>query len=158
MQKFFANAVVFTAVASLGLSAFALSPQVKSEQARKSCETAIADGRGRIEKGRSAVATTNIANYSEVYPNHPSGRPLFVTILLEGTAVESVMSSPVFQKAIASEIIKSCGSVGAVMFGARETDWSITFGIMSDGTIKGFECIDFNPDGNEPLWGQQICL
>jgi hypothetical protein len=86
--------------------------------------------------------TTDIADHSEVYPNHPNGRPLFVTIIVDGNAADSVMSSLVFQKAIASEIIKSCGSVGAVTFGRRETDWSITFGMMSDGAIEGFECID----------------
>ncbi|MBD2014302.1 hypothetical protein H6F96_09995 [Microcoleus sp. FACHB-53] len=73
-------------------------------------------------------------------------------------AADSVMSSPVFQKTIASEIIKSCGSVGAVTFGRRETDWSITFGIMSGGTIESFKCIDFDPEGNNPPWGEQVCL
>jgi hypothetical protein len=158
MQKFVANAIVFTAVGSLGLSTFALSPQAKSEQVRKSCETAIADGKSRIDRGRDIIVTTDIADHSEIYPNHPNGRPLFVTISVDGNAADSVMSSPVFQKAITSEIIKSCNSVGAVTFGRQQTDWSITFGMMSDGAIESFECIDFDPEGNRPLWGQQVCL
>ncbi|MBD2016113.1 hypothetical protein H6F96_19335 [Microcoleus sp. FACHB-53] len=40
-----------------------------------------------------------------------AGRPLFVTIIVDGNAADSVMSSPVFQKAITSEIINSCGSL-----------------------------------------------
>ena len=158
MQKFFANTIVFIAAGSLGLPAFALPPQAKSEQTRKSCETAIADSRGRIERGKDITVTTDIADYSEIYPNHPSGRPLFVTIIVDGNAADSVMLSPVFQKAIASEIIKSCGSVAAVTFGRQETDWSITFGVMSGGKIESFECIDPEPEGNRIPWGQQICI
>lgn len=158
MQKFFANAIVFIAVGAVGLSAFALPPQAKSEQVRKSCETAIADGRGRIERERDIIVTTDIVDHGELYSNHPNGRPLSVAIIVDGNAADSVMSSPVFQKAIISEIIKSCGSVGAVTFGRRRTDWSITFGVMSDGAIKGFECIDPGPGVNKLSWGQQICL
>jgi hypothetical protein len=157
MQKFLTNAIVITAV-SLSLSGFALPPQAKSEPTRKSCETAIADGRGRIEKGRDITATTDIEDHSEIYPNHPNGRPLFVTIIVDGNAADSVMSSPVFQKAITSEIIKSCDSVGAVRFGRQATDWSITFGMMSGGTIESFECIDPNPEVDTISWGQQVCL
>lgn len=158
MQKFFANAVVFIAAGAVGLSAFAMPPQAKSQQTRKSCETAIANGTGRIQKGRDITVTTDIADRSEIYSNPPSGRNLFVTIVVDGNAADSVMSSLVFQKAIASEIIKSCGSVGAVTFGRQATDWSITFGIMSDGTIKGFECIDPDSWKNKILWGQQVCV
>jgi hypothetical protein len=88
----------------------------------------------------------------------PNGRPLSVTIIVDGDAADSVMSSPVFQKAITSEIIKSCGSVGAVTFGRHRTDWSITLGMMSDGTIESFKCIDPDPEVNKLSWGQQICL
>jgi hypothetical protein len=158
MQKFFANTIAFIAASSVGLSAFALPPQAKSEETTKSCETAIADSRSRIQEGKDIAVTTDIADYSEVYPNHPKGRSLFVKIIVDGNAADSVMSSPVFQKAIASEIIKSCGSVGAVTFGRQATDWTITFGIMPDGTIKGFECIDPAPDADKPRWGQQICV
>jgi hypothetical protein len=29
---------------------------------------------------------------------------------------------------------------------------------MSDGTVKAFECRDPDPDGNNPRWGQQVCV
>jgi hypothetical protein len=158
MQKFFANAIVFITTGALSLSPFALPLQARSEQTRKSCETAIADGTSRIEKGREITVTTDITDRGEIYPNHPSGRSLFVRIVLDGNAADSVMLSPVLQKAISSEIISSCGSVGAVTFGRYRTDWSSTFGLMPNGTIKQFECVDPDPDRDKLSWGQQVCV
>jgi hypothetical protein len=159
MQIFFVNTIVFFAAGSLGLSAFALSPQVKSEQTRKSCETAIADSRGRLEKRRDITVRTSIVDRSELYSNPPSDRPLFVGITVGGdaAAASSVMLSPVLQKAIASDIIKSCDSVGAVWYGKQQTDWYFTFGLMPSGTIERFKCIDA-PQVNRISWGQQVCL
>lgn len=158
MQKFFANAIVFIATGALSLSPFALPLQARSEQTRKSCETAIADGTSRIKNGREITVTTDITDRGEIYPNHPSGRSLFVGIVLDGNAADSVMLSPVLQKAISSEIISSCGSVGAVTFGRYRTDWSSTFGLMPNGTIKQFECVDPDPDRDKLSWGQLVCL
>jgi hypothetical protein len=156
MQKFFTNTIVLIATGFLDLAAIALPLQAKSEQAGKSCETAIANSKSRIEKGRDLLVTTDIADYSKIYPNHPNGRPLFVIIIVDGNAADSVMLSPVFQKAITSEIIKSCGSIGAVTFSRRETDWATTFGIMSDGTIQTFKCTD-PPESAKYSWGQESC-
>ena len=158
MQKFFTNTIVLIATGFLGLSAFALPLQAKSEQAKKSCETAIANSRSRIEKGRDVLVTTDIADDNEIYSNPPNGRPLSVTIGVSGDAASSVMESPVFQKAIASDIIKYCSSVGSVTFHMRETDWAVTSGIMPNGTIQDFECTDPAPEGQKPRWGQQSCL
>jgi hypothetical protein len=157
MQKFFANTVIFIAVGSLGLSASVLPSQAQSEQTRKSCETAIVDGKGRIERGRDITVRTDITDWSEIYSNPPNGRPLSVTIGVGGDAASSVMESPVFQKAIASDIIKYCSSVGSVTFHMRESDWAVTSGIMPDGTIQDFECTDPAPEGQKPRWGQQSC-
>lgn len=160
MHKHRIAALAVTVAGSFGLPAFVLPPQAQalSQQTNKPCEVAIVNARERIEKGRRITVTTDIADRSEIYSNPPNGRPLLVTIIVDGDAADSVMSSPVFQKAIASEIIKSCGSIGAVTFGRQETDWSITFGIMSGGTIKSFECIDPDPEVNKIPWGQQVCL
>lgn len=68
-----------------------------------------------------------------------------------------MMGSPVFQRAIASEIINSCNSVGAVTFGRYQTGWVSTVGLMRDGTIQNFECIEHAPDKGSPSWGQEWC-
>jgi hypothetical protein len=159
MQKFLANAIVVIAAGSLSLSAIGLPSQVRSEPKRQTCEAAIANGRERITTGRSVtIASFNILDDSQTYPDHPDGRPQIVRIRLDGKAADEVMNSPVFQKAIASEIINSCGSVGAVNFQRNQTDWSSTFGLMPNGTIKQFECVEPGPGRNRVSWGQESCV
>jgi hypothetical protein len=159
MQKFFANAIVFIATGSLSLSAVVLPSQVRSQPKGQTCEAAIANGRQRITAGRSiTIVSSNILDGSQTYPDYPDGRPKIVHISLDGKAASSVMESPVLQKAISSEIISSCGSVGAVTFGRYRTDWSSTFGLMPNGTIKQFECVDPDPDRDKLSWGQLVCL
>ncbi len=159
MQKFLANAIVVIAAGSLSLSVVGLPTQVRSESKGQICEAAIANGRERITTGRSVrIVSSNIEDGSQIYPDHPDGRPQIVQFRLDGEAADSVMNSPVFKKAIASEIINSCGSVGAVIFGRDQTDWYSTFGLMPSGTIKQFECVDPDPERNNSSWGQQVCV
>lgn len=159
MQKFLANAIVVIAAGSLGLSAVGLPSQVRSEPQRQTCEAAIANGRERITTGRSVtIVSFNLVDNSQTYPDHPDNRPQIARIRLDGEAADSVMNSLVFQKAIASEIINFCSSVGAVNFQRNQTDWSSTFGLMPSGTIKHFDCVDPDPDRDKLSWGQQVCL
>ncbi len=159
MQKFLANAIVVIAAGSLSLSVVGLPTQVRSESKGQICEAAIANGRERITTGRSVtIVSSSIVDSSQTYPDHPDNRPQIVQFRLDGKAADEVMESPVFKKAIASEIINSCGSVGAVTFGRYRTDWSSTFGLMPSGTIKQFECVDPDPERNKLSWGQLVCL
>lgn len=158
MQKFLANAIVFITAGSLSLSGVVSALQAKSQEIESACQAAIRAAGRRIEQGRSITVMTDTVDQSELYPNHPDGRPLIVEIVVDGNAADSVMLSSVFQKAIASEIIKSCDSVGGVIFGRRETDWYFTLGLMPNGAIQFFECIDPDPERNDLTWGQQVCL
>jgi hypothetical protein len=158
MQKFLANSIVILTTGALGLSAFAMPQSAKSEQTRKSCEVAIANANERITTGRSITISSNIVDGTQTYPDHPVKRPQIVQIRLNGKEAESMMRSPVFQKAIASEIINSCGSVGAVIFAIAQTDWASTFGLMPDGSIKKFQCVTPDRERNKLSWGQTVCL
>ena len=105
MQKFLANTIVIFTTGALGLSAFAMPQSAKSEQTRKSCEVAIANAKERITTGRSITISSNIVDGTQTYPDHFDNRPQIVQISLGGQSADSVMESPVFQKAIASKII-----------------------------------------------------
>jgi hypothetical protein len=112
----------------------------------------------RITRGRDLrIVRFGNVDASLTYSDHPNGRPLILQILLEGKAAESVMSSPVFQKTVASEIIRSCGSVSAVDFGLYRTSWGSMTGLMPDDTIQPFQCLEPDRDMPKISWGQQIC-
>jgi hypothetical protein len=176
MHKHLINAFAVITAGSLGLSAFILPPQARSQETTQSCEIALSNAKNRIEQGRDITVEINIKDSSEEYPDHPDGRPRIIFLFLDfpgsdrygndggGSADDavSVMESPVFQRAIASEIIKSCNSVGAVTFFLNQQPaWATTVGLMRDGNIQNFKCLfpDELPDNsNLPLpWGQELC-
>jgi hypothetical protein len=155
-------AVIAAGSGSLGLSAFILPPQARSQETGQSCEVAMLNAKKRIEQGRDITVITTITDGtlfdgSKRYPDHPDGRPTIIWLEVDGNAADSVMESLVFQKAIASQIIKSCNSVGAVTFIRYQTGWSSTVGLMRDGSIQNFECIDHDPEKGSPSWGQNWC-
>jgi hypothetical protein len=130
------------------------SASAESERTENSCKVAMNTAKERIKRGRDLriVSFENV----DAPPDHPNGRPLILQIVLEGKAAESVMSSPVFQKALASEIIRSCNSVSAVNFGMYRSGWGSMTGLMPDRTIQPFQCLE---PGSElkVSWGQQVC-
>jgi hypothetical protein len=174
MHKRLSEALAVIAAGSLGLSAFILPPQARSQETKQLCEVAMLNAKKRIEQGRDISVTTDITNGSEKYPDHPDGRPAIIVIWLDfpgsygyrgvGSADDavSVMESPVFQRAIASEIIKSCNSVGAVTFiFKQQPPWATTVGLITDGSIQKFECLlpdELPNDSSLPLrWGKELC-
>jgi len=162
MHKRLIDALAVIAVGSLSLSAFILSPSARSQETGQPCEVAMLNAKKRIEQGRDITVKTTITDGTLVdgskrYPDHPHGRPTIIWLEVDGSAADSVMASPAFQKAIASEIIKSCNSVGAVTFIRYQTGWSSTVGLMRDGSIQNFECIEHDPEQGSPSWGQEWC-
>lgn len=144
---------------SFGLSAFILPLQVRSEETGKSCEVVLMNAKKRIEQEKEITVMTNVIDSSERYPAHPPGRPTMIMVVVDGREADSIMVSPVFQKAIASEIIQSCTSVGAVTFGQYQTGWTSTVGLMAEGSIQHFECLDdYGEQGpSQVSWGQEWC-
>lgn len=162
MHKRLINALIFITAGFLDLSAFILPPLARSQETIQSCEVAMLNATKRIEQGRDITVITTItdgtlSDGSKIYPDHPDGRPTIIWIEVDGSTADSVMVSPVFQRVIASEIINSCNSVGAVTFIRYQTGWASTVGLMRDGSIQNFECIEHNPEQGSPSWGQQWC-
>jgi hypothetical protein len=157
MPKHLINAFAVITAGFLGLSAFILPSQARSQETTQSCEIALSNAKNRIEQERDITVEIDIKDSSEEYPDHPDGRPTIIWFEVEGNAAESVMESPVFQRAIASEIIKSCNYVGAVTFGRKWTGWISTVGLMRDGSIQNFECLEHDPRLGSPSWGQEWC-
>lgn len=157
MNKGFINELAIIAAGCLSLSTLLLPPPARSQETTQPCEVGILNAKKRIQQGRDIFVITGIEDGTKRYPDHPNGRPIIILLEVDGNAAEEVMASPVFQKAIASEIIKSCNSVGAVTFIRYQTHWVSTVGLMKDGSIQYFECIEYDPEGGSPSWGQERC-
>lgn len=157
MQENFTNTVVIIATGFLGLSTLVLPPQAKSEETGKSCQAAMGAAKQRIEQGRNITVMIDTTDNSRAYPDYPKGREETVRVALIGRDADSVMSSPVFQKAIASEIIRSCNSIGAISFNKYQTGWTSTIGLMSDGTIQPFKCYESHEARPRLSWGLEYC-
>lgn len=157
MHKYLIEALAVIIASTLVLSTLILPLPARSQETIKSCELVIQNAKKRIEQGRRITVTTNIIDVSKKYPDHPNDRPTIVMIAVDGQAAYAMMVSPVFRRAIASEIIKSCNSVGAVTFNRSQSAWLVTVGLMKDGSIENFECILQDRQKDPPSWGQEWC-
>jgi short subunit dehydrogenase-like uncharacterized protein len=161
MQKSFTKTVLIIATGFLGFFPLVLPLEAKSQETGKSCEAAMNAAKERIERGRNITVKISVRDNSRAYSDHPSGRPDDVGLILVGSIIgsdaDSVMASPVFQKAIATEIIRSCNSIGSVTFNKNLTGWTSTIGLMSDGTIQLFKCYEYDQGRSRLSWGLQNC-
>lgn len=137
------------------------SPDIKTTSTDKgNCKAAIIDANRRIMKGRNISVKTDIREVSDTYTDYPSGRKYALWFLLNGTSSESILQSAQFQKYFASQIIKNCDDVSLVLFGTGGSDYYWKIGLMPNGAIDFFECIDDKVEetpGIRPKWGQQYC-
>ncbi|MBD1936745.1 hypothetical protein [Microcoleus sp. FACHB-68] len=157
MHKYLIEALAVITAGTLGLSALILPSPARSQETKESCELGILNAKNRIEEGRDITVITNVIDASKKYPDHPDNRPRIVMIAVDGIAADSIMVSPVFRRAITSEIIKSCNSVGAVTFNRYQTSWLITVGLMKDGSIQNFQCLLKDRRTARPSWGEEWC-
>ncbi len=161
MQKSFTKTVLIIATGFLVFFPLVLPLEAKSQETGKSCEAAINAAKERLERGRNITVKIVVRDNSKAYPDHPNGRPETVLLGLVGSIIgsdaDSVMASPVFKKAIATEIIRSCNSIGSVTFNKNQTGWISTIGLMSDGTIQPFKCDDYDQGKARRSWGWESC-
>jgi hypothetical protein len=141
-----------------------------------SCNASLASAR-RFLQGKTTVHT-HVLELSQQYQDHPSVRSLGYTIVLNDEERSSphrigppspawnkaagVMKSPQLQKSVATQIIQACSTIGAVTFVLdvpRSSPWEVVFGIMPDGAIAEFQCVE-NPrrQSNGLDWGFIYCI
>lgn len=162
MQKNFTKTVFIITTGFFSFFSLVLPLEIaKGKETGKSCEATINAAKERLERGRNITVKISVRDNSRAYPDHPNGRSEEVLLGLAGSIIrsdaDSVMSSPVFQKAIATEIIRSCNSIGSVTFNKDRTGWTSTIGLMSDGTIQPFKCYEYDQGRSRLSWGLQNC-
>jgi hypothetical protein len=153
------------------------STAVRAEDSdANSCNVALASAK-RFLQGKTTVYT-HVLELSNQYQGYPSGRSLgYIIVLNDGerssphrigppspawNKAAGVMKSPQLQKSVATQIIQACSTIGAVTFVLdvpRSSQWEVVFGIMPDGAIDEFQCVD-NPrrHSNSLDWGFIYCI
>lgn len=132
-------------------------------QSTRTCTQVILDAQNRLETGRDLTVELRRDNLSRNYPDYPENHPDEYIWALRGSATSDVLASPQMMKAIAVEIINTCDSVGAVTFARDQSGQLGRYGLMPDGSIKGFKCaedfgIELGRENNQkPQWGMQFC-
>ncbi|WP_158535040.1 hypothetical protein [Acaryochloris thomasi] len=112
------------------------------------------------EKRLLEVSTLNLVEAgTDKYSDSEPGRPVYAThsvyFTLEKEGGENLMNSPVLMKSLSTALFAQCNTAGSVVFGFNKSDWSETFGKMTDGTIQKFDCAE---DPTQITWGTQPCL
>jgi hypothetical protein len=121
------------------------------------CRAALLNNKSKIEKLKTKVVRISQSKHS--YSDGPANKPLAYTFAMTGPATQSVMFSQKFLTDISEDIVSMCPSVSLLKFGFDMSDNEITFGLMNNGKVQQFKCIEFRQERVIPIrWGQVICL
>lgn len=132
-------------------------PSAAKNDESPGCKAALSKSKNRIERAKTKV--THISRYKHQYTNGPERKNFTYTFTMSGPGTHNIISSRKILTAISKEIILSCQTVGSVSFGVDRTDEGYTYGLMNNGAIKEFKCIEPKPDDQMSIhWGEQICL
>lgn len=137
---------------SLIVSTFGVTPA--NSTSTSICQDAVQSVRSQIQTGRNLEVLPAIKR-NDGHPDAPQGRPVEYIIPLRGTESLNILSSPQLMTNLARQIINQCANASLVTFGIANSGSRISFGLMPDGGIIGFRCIE--PRGLRPRWGQIIC-
>ena len=152
----------FIALASL-ISNINLSSSAESSTAQPipadtaQCRSALLKGKSKIENLKTKVV--RISRFKHSYDDSPTNKPLAYTFAMTGPATQSVMLSKNFLTDISNNIVSTCPSVSLLIFGFDMSDYSVTLGLMNNGKVQQFSCIEARRENITPIrWGQVICL
>jgi hypothetical protein len=128
----------------------------------KECDQAITAAKSRLQKV-DQIKLVGLIKSNISQPEDKSfllNRSQDISFQLSGPGGTNVMNSKKIMKAISNELIAHCQSVASVSFGIARTDWSQTYGIMKNGTVQLFKCVDASRDtvNIKLAWGTRICL
>ncbi|MFS0518508.1 hypothetical protein ACEYW6_27965 [Nostoc sp. UIC 10607] len=150
--------LIATGLIALDILLF-LTPTVQAQKVavKEDCTATINAAQSRIAEGRNVEVSIRSQDISESYPDHPESRPYNYLFLMEGAATDSIMNSPQFMKLIANNVINNCGSVSSVTFALNQSGWNYSIGLLSNGKIDFFDCIEHEDYNVKLNWGQQYC-
>ena len=146
---------------TLSLSYISTFPVLATEVSEKDkCISETRKVAQKLVENRNVKLKFEVTDISKYEKDYPANRPLGFAFYFSGWATGDIMNSPQFLKIATTRIIRNCPNVAQVNFGEYQTDWSITVGLMHDGDIKRFKCVNPNDFTVSPKlkWGETVCL
>ena len=137
MNKFFPASLIILDVVTL--SALPLQAQSIDTESTE-CRNAIASVESQLETDNPLEIKFSEMEKLEYYPDHPEGRPNGYGMGMQGDGALSVIGSPVLLSSLSTKIVNSCNSISLLEFGVYQTGNVRTFGLMSDGEVREFQC------------------
>lgn len=131
------------------------------------CDAAVVSTIENIATGRDVGILLNALRLADFYSAPPSTRPNGIKIAISGPAAASVIFSPQFLTQVATDLIRGCTSVGAVVFDTPSAGVERTFGYLPDRPrpssstavpVSEFACALAPREVETPDWGYQTCL
>ncbi len=157
------TAIVLVLILTLGAcsapSKLAGSSAVKTSDKTDSagCLNALIDAQTYLKEGRAIEVRTSFANI-QGYPDAPSNRPHRVILAMAGEDSDKVMESEPLRSSISTNLLRNCSSTGMVTIAVANSGYFRDHGVMKDGTITTFQCVENRLEEKEELrWGQQFC-
>jgi len=126
----------------------------------RDCATTVLEARNTLEEGRDVnISEIRSSSVSNSYSDYPEGRPMSYRFKLGGSAAADIMYSPQLMTMLSQSIIGSCGTVSNVTFAVDQTDWERTYGLVGQGRVEEFRCIEAGRGSSSSLaWGYKFCL
>ena len=122
------------------------------------CVDAISSVESQLKSDRNLTIESSQINDRNAFGTPPEGRPHQYAFGMGGSAVEGVMSSPVFLNSLATQVINNCNSISSVSFGLWQSGLVSVYGLLPSGEVEPFKCpedYEFNPDTDRDLvWGE----
>ncbi|NES19734.1 MAG: hypothetical protein F6K41_12590 [Symploca sp. SIO3E6] len=128
-----------------------------------SCQAAIqaVTAKLRDEQNIEIVSVTK-RDVSEIYSDYPKERPGGYFITMRGNQVINLLNSPQLMSILTTQIIDNCETASLVMFGFPNSDFTVPLGLMPNGTVQPFECLEVSLEELEyiekPVWGKTFCF
>lgn len=122
------------------------------------CQASVARAINRLNNVSNVQVQGRLqqSNLSQYYEDAPPQRPTGYFLYVAGNGDATVMRSTQFLTAISQDILRQCSDVGLVTISVYRTDWSRAFGVLKDGQVQEFRCIE---PGIKPKskWGEVVC-
>ena len=155
MNRFLTIGLIVSNTALLNASSLTAQGMVVETE---ECVNAISSVESQLQSDRNITLEQSEINNRNAPGTPPEGRPNQYAFGMGGSAVEGVMSSPVFLNSLATQVIDNCSSISSVSFGLWQSGFVSVYGLLPSGEVEPFKCpedYEFNPDTDRDLvWGE----